>query len=158
MRSKYIFLDIDGVINTDENTQHHITNGYSTSSHRIRLPKETIYQLKRVVSSTRAKIIISSNWRKDFVALNNLRNQFNRYGLSFCGIIPTFDCDSARGRECKWYIDQIYETERRYPNYIIIDDQICDLLPFHKGHIIQTDPQYGLTEKLANIAINILNK
>lgn len=158
MKNKYIFLDIDGTINTDKNIEFHRKKGNLTNSHNIKFPHNTMYQLQRIVSFTKANIIISSSWRRDLNALNNLQKQFKTYDLSFQGITPIFDCNNSRGRECKWYLDKIYEINGYYPNYVIIDDQIYNLLAFHKGHIIHTDARYGLTEELANIAISILNK
>jgi hypothetical protein len=154
-----IFLDVDGPLNTDTNRLLQGRMGNPTSSFKIRLPKDPIINLKRIVDNVPScKLVLSSKWRLGGTpspARINLESQLKRYGLSIFSETPFIDF--ARGTEISVWLN-IYEQRTGYsPPYIILDNELNNIRN-HKGHIIYCNSNNGLTEYEAGIAISLLNK
>lgn len=159
---RFIFLDIDGVINTQKNEDEHRSRRESVSSYFITLPKEKLQLLHRIVSETSAEVVICSRWRLGWSkfgpsrAYINLQNQLIPYGIQLIGWTPCVKDGKNRGIEVKIWLD-IFQKQYGYiPPYIIIDNEIASLKYRHIGHIIETDTYDGLTPKTASIAIGVL--
>jgi len=155
---KVIFLDIDGVLNV-------IPQGHD--NHGAIFHQHFIDNLKYIIDSTNAKIVISSSWR-----LSGLQAMLAMWeDRSLCGEIigvtgyrKDLDCFSKqRGTEIQEYVDKHPEIER----YVILDDD-GDMLPHqwennfvmcseNFDHEDKVDYGYGLTKKCAEKAISILN-
>ena len=161
---KVIFLDIDGVLNTN----------YSTSCFKetdgliyLGIDNDKVEQLKRIVDATGAKIVLSSDWRHEYQIgtsdqTNNngskyLYNKMREHGLEIHD--KTVDIQWAlRDEEIKKYLEE-HEVE----DYVILDDR-----PFFIArdemlckHFILTnakESEGGLIPKLADFAIEILNR
>jgi hypothetical protein len=164
MINKVIFLDVDGVLNSKINMKIRRENGESTSSYYVKIPGDKIYKLKRIVDNTDAAIVLSSSWRIGYSrssmtpspAFMNLVNQLEPYGLHIYDWTP-LDKNRNRGYEIhKWLYGYKY-ANGYFPNYIILDDNIADLIPLHRGHIIKVNSLLGLQNEHVNIAVNILN-
>ena len=84
---KVIFLDIDGVLNPLFNIRRQHRLKRRTSSYYITLDKYCLNNLKRIVETTGAKIVVSSSWRiggyEKSPAIKNLKKQLNEIGLDF---------------------------------------------------------------------------
>lgn len=154
---KILFLDIDGPINTYPNTKQHRIMGKSSSSNYITLPRENLLNLRKIVVTTHAKIVLSSNWRKDKKAIMNLSNQLYMYGMRIYDYTP-IDKSEIRGIEIQHWLDKFKYKHNYYPNYVIVDDEIETIINYHRGHCIHVEQNVGLTRDLADIAINILSK
>lgn len=156
----FIFLDVDGPINTERNKRYQSRIGKSISSYKIKLPREQILNLRNIVYSTKnTSIVLSSSWRLGGIpnkARENLENQLRYYGLSIFS--ETIHMDKQRGLEIQHWIDTFRNRCGYIPPYIILDDNIDNILNLHKGHIVYCNPEIGLTTKEVNIAINLLNK
>lgn len=166
MRERVLFLDVDGVLNPDTNIHYKKSIGQSTSSYHITIPADKIIRLKRIVDVTHSRIILSSSWRiKDSsVAMGapskayiNLDNQLKRFGICLSGWTPLHK-DRNRGIEVQAWLDKFYEKNGYYPCYIILDDEVFDLIPAHRGHCIKTNRLLGLQDNHVHIAINLMNK
>lgn len=165
MNERILFLDVDGVLNPDINIQIKKQSGQSTSSYYITIPADKIIRLKRIVDMTHCKIIMSSSWRiKDSMksdipsrAYINLDSQLKRFGICMSGWTPLTK-DRVRGLEIQYWLDTFYQRNGYYPCYIIIDDEIGDILPFHKGHCIKTTRTFGLQDNHVYIAANLMKK
>ena len=163
-KKKLLFLDIDGVLNPTSNIIHRKQKGESTSSYFIKLPGDKLYRLKKIINYTGAEIIISSSWRIGYdsktdtqsKAIINLSNQLTNYGMYISDITP-IHYDRNRGNEIEHYLSLFTKRNGYRPKYIIIDDDIFDIIELHKGHIIQTTNMLGLQDEHVNIAINLLN-
>lgn len=162
---KLLFLDIDGVLNPNTNIWYRKKKGEPTSSYYIKLPGDKIYRLKKIIDITGADIVITSSWRIGYrrgimepsPSMINLSNQLANYGLHISGCTP-LHYDRHRGNEISHYLNNFYKENKYIPKYIIIDDNISDIVPDHRGHIIQTTTLLGLQDEHVNIAINLLNK
>lgn len=163
MRECFIFLDVDGPLNTTKNIKYHHRNNLSTSSYKIGLPRRNLERLATIVNQTGAKLILSSSWRlvniahaKNNVspARINLEKQLRKVGLSLSGQTPHIM--SKRGLEINAWLNRFEENNGYRPAYVILDDKLNNLLDDHRGHIVYCDPATGITDKEMDIAIRLL--
>lgn len=137
--NKVVFLDVDGVLNTMD------TGFYPP------IEDEKIRILKYIINETKAKIVITSDWRlcnEDYMFLNKRLKLFN---IEIFDYTPFFS-GKPRGQEISWWL-------REHPSvndFVIIDDR-NDMEP-NQNFLVQTNLRDGLTWDLADVAINILNK
>lgn len=161
---KVIFLDIDGVLNPLINIRIQKQKGMPTNSYAIKIPGDKIYRLKKLVNNTGAILIMSSSWRLGFrystmepsPAYQNINKQLISYGIQLSGWTPLHK-NRDRGIEISWWLNDFIKTNGYEPNYVILDDDISDMMPTHKGHIVQTTSLLGLQDEHVIIATNILN-
>lgn len=147
--NKVIFLDVDGVLNSDK-TKARTPNGYiGISSGKVNL-------LKEIVKATNASIILSSSWRlMEPIDLDYkyLIHQLGHKGLHIQ--TKTELLKNHRGKEIKKFLDEHKEIEA----YVILDDEFiqefeeCNL----SKHLVHTDFTNGLTKDGVEKAIKILN-
>jgi len=155
---KVIFLDIDGVLNTEQ-TDIRLIEKYGESKYEKYLYDDygrifddnAVKALRKIIDKTNAQIVISSTWRvRGLTFLNSLWKKRNMPG-KIIGITPSLRLES-RGEE-------IAEWMRRNPvdKYVIIDDN-KDILLEQGLNFVKTRWEMGLTESLADQCIEILNK
>ena len=145
---KAVFLDIDGVLNSDEHTA--FIKSFVTYNDNIIEPfdDECLYNLKYIVDETDAKIIITSIWRLFPEYLNLLMNKLEEYGLDKNVISLTIS---------NKYKDKLQEIAVKLKklgitDYVVLDnDNTLNL----DRHII-TNNATGLTEIDAKQAVKIL--
>ena len=170
---KVIFLDVDGVLNSDR-----------TLYEDISLEDDLILNLKEIVNKTKAKIILSSSWRLSTDAIATLMNKLDKFGLVISGMTcdgvdldwlekyefdttkkyldTKFDCDE--NRQIKITRDrgaEIFKWLHDHDDcaYVILDDEIEDIKPyFSESVIVKTSYKIGLTKEDVKKAIQILNK
>lgn len=152
---KYIFLDIDGVLNFQGCELFcEVSNSYFS--------QKCIDNLNKIIESTDAEIILISSW-KDTCSLKTIKDTFNSLGIikeiKDCTIslyknlndiymrLKTF----SRNIEILEYIAENinYKTDK----YVVLDDALLDV----KNHIKTSFHGSGLTEKHVDEAIKILN-
>lgn len=144
---KVIFLDVDGVLNSQLQFDRNAPISTIAVSH-----------LKEIVDATNAKIVLSSTWR---IGWN--REGENRYkeilvktladfGLEIMDITPIRN-DRERGLEINdWMSCKDIES------YVILDDDDSkDITPYHPNNHVQTFGFYGLCRKHVKQSIKILN-
>ena len=146
---KYIFLDIDGVLNCGTDMA-------------CFLHKDKVKLLSDIVKKTNAKIILISSWKeewfKDDPSLNGAHAKVINAVFSEFGIeITDKTNDNNSWRRGKGIIDYL----NKYPseNYVIIDDDIFpDYAEYNcLNHLIQTSFSTGLTLDLCEKTIELLN-
>ena len=158
---KIIFLDIDGVLNV----MLHDRDKYGSLFH-----PQFVYNLKRIIDKTEAKIVISSSWRMS--GLETMQNMWKDRDLPGEVIDITPDGwnlykrglvhrDYDRGHEIEHWLNT-NDVEA----YVIIDDDM-DMLEYQMPKLVLTrnnldhedcvDMGLGLTSKCADKAIKILN-
>jgi len=163
---KVIFLDIDGVLNSEFwNNTHEIELCEGTL-----IDQEKVELLARLVKNTGAEIILHSGWRFWFDDGMNpltkesriLSDMLHTVGISLAGKTPDHSTEEIRktksfslvkaGEILEW-LDEHREVEK----WIVLDD-----LDLHneviKKHQIMTDPSIGLTEEDIQKAYCLLRK
>jgi len=174
---KIIFLDVDGVINSNDWAEwcyHNIDFCKNGGSNLI--SPSLVEKVINICNNTGAKIVLSSSWRH--WSLGKTIKDLNRYRdlrpiLKFLvGITPRTD-ERFRGKEIKYFLtkckEQYFYTEygeqlsdERYqfyqtPKYVIIDDD-TDMLEEQLPYFIHTDFLYGIRDIDVEKAIKILNE
>ncbi len=160
---KIIFLDIDGVLNSDtwEKTEAYKNGTYPEN----RFDPNAIVLLNKIIEKTNAKIVLTSTWRLKY-SLKQMKELFSKIDLK-CDLID-FTPDlkkendyTLRGNEIlKWCKDNRKIIGTKYLNYtdfIILDDN-SDMLYWQSKYFFQTDKLCGLSETVSREAIRMLKK
>lgn len=161
---KVIFLDVDGVLNSDiwnENHQKEIRAGILVDKYKVKL-------LKQIIVKTNAVVVLHSGWKFWFNNLKPIRKEseflaevFDKYGIEIYDVTPDFS--TAEIRETKRFslvkAKEILYWLREYKNieeWLVIDD-----LDLHneevKKHQLMTNKETGLTRDDVEKIIRILN-
>ncbi|MDE7275615.1 MAG: hypothetical protein K2N98_01975 [Lachnospiraceae bacterium] len=163
---RVIFLDIDGVLNSnfwDADHQKEIRDGVLIDIDKIQL-------LGRLVRNTNAKIILHSGWRfwfdSDLKPLRKeadyLQRQLQQEGLVIAGITPDHSTEEIRKSKKFSFVKagEILTWLREHKEvgqWIVIDD-----LDLHNSeieiHQLRTDPDIGLTAEDVDKAEKMLRK
>lgn len=155
---KIIFLDIDGVINSN------FTDEY-TKSGSLFVDDDKILLLKQLIDETGAKVVLSSTWRvgwshlqlgvesqlmHDFV---ELRDKLWEHGIELYDRTIILDAFMRRrGEEIQAYLDNHDDID----GYVILDDLNGKYLRPCSAHLVQTSEWNGLEEKHIKAAKRIL--
>lgn len=158
---KVIFLDVDGVLNSEVSREQERNNFDNWMEHEV--SDMHINNLKKIVDATGAQIVLSSSWRfdhpkatgRDFIAdplMKILDRKLKAVGLDIIDVTPDLR-GKIRGAEIQDWLDRHSEVER----FVILDDDV-DMMEEQKPFFVNTTFKNGLTEEMANKAIEILNK
>lgn len=157
-----IFLDVDGVLNSHQYFEEREKQKSQDSDYIISMKSdidpEAVKRLNRICEATGAKIVVSSVWRRGRL-YDILLEVLEEYGCKdrVIGVTGYRGCsDCLRGNEIhRWMKDNI-EEYYNFKNYVIIDDD-GDMLYWQKDNFVHTSSERGgLTEELADKAIEIL--
>lgn len=158
----YLFLDIDGVLNTGRYSDYLIENGLcETDADGYLFDPEAVQNLEHIIDATDAKIIITSTWRfdSDMQALWHNRNLAG----DVIDVTPTIQKEKAIGKVKIWYghrgmeVDKWLQDNATVPyKYAILDDE-DDYLPSQSNHLVLTDPMTGITKEVADKVISLLD-
>lgn len=165
---KYLFLDIDGVLNTGMYQDVLIDSGQQIADDDGALfDPIAIENLRNIIELTSAKIVLTSTWRMD--GIEAMRDMWKRrrmpgyvYGITPHSITRFADVDTknewskhaigSRGMEVnEWLVRNTKGSNA----YAILDDE-NDFLLYQAKHIVLTDSHNGLTKETANRVIEIL--
>ena len=149
---RYIFLDIDGPLNTGRNDY------LNPEKYLHHFDEEAVQNLRTLIDRTGAKIVISSSWRH--MGLERIRELWREWGLpgEISGCTPGFWGDTvslpSRGDEIKlWLTDNAPANSA----YVIFDDyKEGECLQEQNQFWIKVDPHCGISEKDIVRAENIL--
>ena len=169
MKTKAIFLDIDGVLNS------YGENSKSKCGNYVGIDKDKVKRLAKIVQETDAILILTSSWkmgwepkRKYTVYKYGIYEPATNYHAKYLdnhlkkkGKLVLTDKTrernlAERGNGIKAYLTQHPEIT----DWIVLDDEIFadfdeeEIIP----HLILTDPDLGLTDTDAAEAIKILNR
>ena len=154
---KIIFLDIDGVLNC-HHTKEYIAGYVFVSDDKIQL-------LKKIIDKTGAQVVLSSTWRWGWILKEHNLNCSNEEIWLFESLLEKLSEYNIElldyTRELGNRSDEISNwlnnhAEERVESYVILDD-VSDELSDHMDNLVETDPEYGLTDVDAKEAIRILN-
>lgn len=170
--TKYIFLDIDGVLNSEHTWNEYCENGDQQSASTI--SDQYLENLQKIVEKTDAKIILSSSWRIYFgeytkeprnIFAIHLVQALAKHNLKLHDMTPFIKgkFSNERGLEIRTYIDK-----HNIKDYVVIDDEEFSDFRTHldMSKFIQTKfgnentsiEDEGLSKEVATKAIEILNK
>lgn len=170
---KLVFLDIDGVLNLIPQE----FDKYGDIFH-----PHLVDNLRHIINSTNAKIVITSSWRSD--GLMKMRSMWKYRNLpgEIFQITPSgywmkqhipewknYNETIPRGEEIKIWLELSPSLKNKIvTHYVILDDDIDMTKNQLKNHFVRTsenyshsdcvDAGYGLTKICSELAIKILNK
>ena len=154
---KIIFLDFDGVMDTDYYSLALFRNGESLSDeYGLMFDPYCVQNLKHIIEETGAGIVVSSTW-KTIMSHGELVEMWKARELpgNLLDCTPTLRTGQHRGDEIDaWLNDSNDECQ-----YVIIDD--LDDSNFNKHHLsrlLVVDPFYGLDENTSAKAVAILDQ
>lgn len=171
---KLLFLDIDGVLNTEHGLKT-LSENWTKIENIQGTPfcPESIEVLRKIIDETDAKIVITSTWRSD--GLEGMKKLWKDRNLpgEVIDITPHTE-HGIRGDEVDSYLhSKGYFYPKNYWNapaweerrneceidgYCIVDDE-WDFFILQKPHFVNTPAYYGLSGKgILEKVIKCLNK
>ena len=155
--SKILFLDIDGVLNTERQHDHCVKVGAAhVDNFGYAFDPVAVANLKKIVDETGADIVISSSWK--FCGLSTMQKLWASRGLpgKILDVTPnnvsdemllnvdlsSMDMPAGKGSEIKEWLST---SGQNVTHYAILDD-VPDMLPEQQSHFVQTDPRVGITQ------------
>lgn len=165
MIEQYLFLDIDGVLNTIRYSNYLIDNDEDdTDEDGALFDPEAVEKLAHIIKTIPdVKIIISSTWRfKGWEWINHLWEKRQMPGKIY-SITPALEfvrfknlihqsCSESvypygtKGMEIGEWLRLYGSKNPMLSKYVIIDDEE-DFPSRYKDHIVLTDPFWGITEE-----------
>ena len=156
---RIVFLDIDGVLNSDawDNKRQTTSNDFL----KDQFDPEAINLLNELLERIDAQIVLASTWRLNF-DLEQMNELFSSIGIKrgIVSFTPNLNAGAGyltRGNEVlKWIIDNkniIKSKPLSYSDYIILDDK-ADYLISQTNNFFQTDKTVGLTPQVVQRIIN----
>ena len=165
---KIVFLDIDGVLNSEEWAKKRFNKLVSDDICDSDVDTNAINRLIKFLNDTNAKIVLSSSWRSLNVKSTILEfSTFNHELLKklipyIIGVTPRFYKCTKRGNEIKYWMNMLsidsyalvkhgcllenVEISKNY-RYVIVDD---DNNILRGQNFVQIDFQTGLTDEDVN--------
>lgn len=163
---KVLFLDIDGVLNTDYDRSvmpvcafhKNIFDGIPLSIDGMNFKPSCVEAFRRIINEVpELHLVISSNWRLH-VKAKHFYELFKLYGIEpfHIDLIDQDEEDSFFKRSfllCKYIKFNTAKTVK----YVAVDDR-KDLFHSEFSNVYFTDPGCGLTDNDATVIIEFLNK
>lgn len=161
--NKIIFLDIDGVLNSqktfiDNHDWEKIFIKIKINSiediitrQMLDIDLDKVFMLRDICNLTGAKIVISSAWR-NFMYYTLIEEKLISLGLPIVGTTPYID--NNRGEEIRKYLE-----ENKVDNFIILDDEIFRDFYELENHLVKTSfYEDGLNYDAVEEAVRVLRR
>jgi histidinol phosphatase-like enzyme len=149
---KILFLDIDGVLNSEETLKKN-TRGAHEFHGVVGIDPYLALLVNRIIEETGCEVVLSSSWRGSAHAHAYIEMCI---GHKLKDITPRC-CTGIRGVEIyRWIQENIPHTERDALKYAILDDD-SDMLLWQKDNFFQTSFKTGITEEMSKTIIAHLN-
>ena len=150
---KVIFLDIDGVLNTESYREDPKVDYFEEP-----ISEAHMSWLEHFVKETDAEIVLSSTWREYWDCGDTqsdrfgeyINNLFEKYGLKIFDKTPML---KDRDAEISEWIKNHYD---KVENYVILDDFDFEWSENNAKCLVKTMDNIGLDEKTTEKAIRIL--
>ena len=152
---RIIFLDFDGVLNTEYYQGLLQFQGKQwQDQYGAFFDPRAVRQLKRVIDATGADIVVESSWK--YLGLEAMQELWRVRNLPgrVIDITPSLTDNASKGEEIAAWLSEYATPDTRY---VIIDDEYV-VLDSQIPYFILTNPYEGLTEEQANRAISILHR
>lgn len=163
---KYIFLDIDGVLNSEDYGRSEFylisTAGLSDAEimltyHHHHLDPKAIQILNDLVKRSGAEVVLSSTWRgryspEEMTAMLKDRGGDFEIKEATPKLFGKISARIPRGKEIEHFLKLL---EKQPESFVILDDHddMLHLMP----HLVLTDMEHGLTTDDVEKALKILN-
>lgn len=163
---KVIFLDVDGVLNTEETFERNYQEYLKTGIRKEPIDEFRVKYLKDIIDNTGAEIVLSSSWRlhcefderrivSEQSHMKYLLQLLAKYGMTLYDITG-YDKNGNRGNEIIEWLNQ-----NDVESFVVLDDSISDLGEFVDKELIRTSfykgENSGLCQHHIEVAINKLN-
>lgn len=169
---KIIFLDFDGVLNSEEwfkQNQENIRKKSLLHREAAELSPDMIRRVLKIIDETGANIVIASSWRilHPLLEINDIfrimgfpkmadhiidRTPFESEVLKFG--VPT-DTGVWRGHEIEFWIKDFQRKNGPLESFVIIGND-SEMLPEHAPNFVHTNWEFGITDVDRDKAIKIL--
>jgi len=157
---KVIFLDVDGVLNSEPFLDKNKTET---------IDRNNVMKLKEAVDITNAVIVMSSGWRllfNDNMLPESGDSQYLydilcKFGIKLFEKTPDFSTDEIRINKTFSLVKALeilawLDAHDQVENYVVLDDLDLNNGIIH-AHQVRTNPQLGLTEEDAARIISKLS-
>ena len=152
--NKIIFLDFDGVLNTEHYQGLLQYQGKPwQDEYGAFFDPNAVKQMKRIIDATGADIVVESSWKD--LGLDEMKELWEVRNLpgTIIDITPSL-LGKNKGVEIASWLSKYAKQDLRY---VIIDAEFV-ILDSQLPHFILTNPYEGITEEQANRAISLLNE
>ncbi len=144
---KLIFLDVDGVLNSQQTLERRNQRGG-----HIGIDPYHVLLVHRIIVATGAKVVLSSSWRHSEAGREEIMKVI--HFIDYTGNC----CSGVRGAEIySWLNKNVDYDIRDEVRYVILDDD-SDMLLNQKDHFFKTTWKEGMTEEIAKKVIEYLNR
>ena len=172
---RYVFIDFDGVLNTERHHSELVSSGQKCSDQYGPLfDPVAVGNLKRIVDETEAEIVIISSWKLEGVERMIDIWKVRRMPGVLAGCTPDYISGmdllnvnledpaafanlAGKGNEVKQWLKENSPKKADGYRYVILDD-VPDFLPEQEENYIQISPVVGITAGDAEKAILILKQ
>lgn len=155
LMDKFIFLDFDGVLNTEQNRAEQALTGKDMSDEFGPLfsPK-SVSCLGEIIERTNAQIVVSSSWSKLY-DLDEIRQMWALRGLpgKIYGNLADYPEGKSRGEAIAQFMKYSGDTP-----FIILDDEDDSFLPKQKENLVRINSVTGISKKDVERAVAKLNE
>lgn len=145
MKTILCFLDIDGVLNSNE--------FFIQNPSGLGLDPKRIQLLNKLLEETNASVVISSSWRIRY-SIHSLQKMFEEVGFKYSERIigaTSSETTGKRGDEIDLWLRQIHVDA-----FVILDDD--DDMSIVQDMLVQTSFETGLLEEHVEKAKRIIAK
>ena len=152
---RIIFLDFDGVLNTEYYQGLLQFQGKQwQDQYGAFFDPKAVRQLKRIIDATGADIVVESSWK--YLGLEAMQELWRVRNLPgrVIDITPSLTGNASKGEEIAAWLSEHATLDTPY---VIIDDEYV-VLDTQIPYFIWTNPYEGLTEEQADRAISILHR
>lgn len=171
MNIKIIFLDIDGVLNSEQYAEWCYTNEgkkYINDGGDLFVDKNAVKLINDLCENFNVRLVISSSWRE--ISLDSTKQSFNNYKDLKClikyivGITPKYHnensirgneihdflmyCENTNIRNYKQFYDEDFfklKDDSLHIDYCIVDDD-DDIMTYQKDNFIKINRYSGITQ------------
>ncbi len=161
--NNYIFLDIDGVLATDNEIHYLSVKKYDQELNVYGFDKKCVKVFNEICEKTNPIIILSSDWQHHYT-IDQINDFFKRQGITYkiTDVTGTAWGDKftnlSQLEECRAYDIVQYAKKHKIKKYIAIDD--LNLSHWLDDYFVQTPrafegiKQSGIKEKILNKLLN----
>jgi len=161
--NKIIFLDIDGVLNSQntfrdnhEYGKFFIKNMNGSVDDEIihimlDIDLDKVFILRDICNLTGAKVVVSSSWRR-LMVYSLLEEKLTSLGIPIVGTTPYIN--GNRGDEIREYLE-----DNKVADFVILDDDIFKDFNELENYLVKTSfYEDGLNDEISKEVVRILRK